>query len=486
LGYDDRYGNRWTQTVTAGTGPSSSLTFSNSGGALTNHPDGWCFDASGNLLAKSGNCPPTAPNFVYDGENRLVADPVAGATYVYDGNGTRIQKCLPNCTSPTASTVYVYSGSQDIAEYNNGAVPSSPSLEFIYSDAIPGSGLLASVASGTTTYFHSDHLSWRVSTNASGQIFGQQGNFPFGESWYSSNGNEFMFTSYQRDAESGLDYAMARYYDTTVARFCSADPLGGQVGDPQTWNRYAYSRNDPINMNDPSGQGFWNWFALIGSIAADIYLGGLPSEAATLGTTISQDTAALSTMYESMRVVQTSPMGETQQGQQPQQRNPQGNVPTDTTLRLNCIQLALNKIVPGALFHQKSGSGAQPWGGHMNGTFESAPLSPQTAQQISDSVQAADKGKVLPNLLPGVDHGARFPSDSSAGGSLHLPSGNVEIASDPVHPGSVTVTASGHIDTYNPQSGPGGTLGHGLHDVLWGTIKQKIFHGDLDKWCPGR
>jgi hypothetical protein len=107
----ERYGNRWSQTVTAGTGPSSSITFSSSGGALTNHPDGWCFDASGNLLAKSGNCPPAAPNFVYDGENRMVGDPTAGPAYVYDGNGNRVGKCLPNCTSPTSSIVYLFSES---------------------------------------------------------------------------------------------------------------------------------------------------------------------------------------------------------------------------------------------------------------------------------------------------------------------------------------------------------------------------------------
>jgi len=85
------------------------------------------------------------------GENRMVADPVAGATYVYDANGTRVQKCLPNCTSPTSSTMYLYSGSQDIAEYDNGVAPSSPSREFIYAGAIPGSGLIASVVAGTTT-----------------------------------------------------------------------------------------------------------------------------------------------------------------------------------------------------------------------------------------------------------------------------------------------------------------------------------------------
>ncbi len=40
-----------------------------------------------------------------------------------------------------------------------------------------------------------------------------------------------------------------------MGRFCSADPLDGQPNDPQSWNRYAYVRNDPVNLTDPSGQG---------------------------------------------------------------------------------------------------------------------------------------------------------------------------------------------------------------------------------------
>jgi len=265
----DRYANRLCQTLTAGSGYQGCLSFANPGGAQTNHPDGWCFDASGNLLAKSGACPPSFPNFVYDGENRMVSD--SGASFTYDGNGVRVQKCMPNCTSPTSSTVYVYAGSHDVAEYDNGAAPTAPSREFIYSGGVPGAGLLAAISGGsspTTTYFHSDHLSWRISTDGTtgsstyGQVNGQQGHYPYGESWYSSNGNEFMFTSYQRDSESGLDYAMARYYDSTAARFCSADPLGGQLGDPQTWNRYAYARNDPVDNVDPSGQDFFSAFVM--------------------------------------------------------------------------------------------------------------------------------------------------------------------------------------------------------------------------------
>jgi len=310
----DKYGNRSSQTVTNGTGPSSSLSFANPGGAQTNHPDGWCFDLSGNLLSKTASpCPPLYPTFVYDGENRLVSAPAAGGTYIYDGNGVRVQKCVTNCT--TSSTVFIFSGSQDIAEYDNGAAPSAPSREFVYSDAIPGSELLASITSGSTvTYFHPDHLNWRISTNSSGQISGAQAHFPFGESLYSQSGNEFVFTSYQRDPETGLDYALARYYDSMAGRFCSADPLGGQVDDPQTWNRYAYARNDPINLEDPSGQGFGSWLAGILEDIFKFFTGAIDDRSVQWGI------SGLATIGTVIRTVdEANPQG------QAQSPNPQQN-----------------------------------------------------------------------------------------------------------------------------------------------------------------
>jgi RHS repeat-associated protein len=333
----DQYGNRLCQTVTAGSGYQGCLSFANPGGAQTNHPDGWCFDASGNLLTKSGTCPPAAPNFVYDGENRMVADPTAGATYVYDGNGTRVEKCLPNCTSPTSSTVFIFSDSQDIAEYDNGAVPSSPSREFIHSDGLPASGLLATITGGsspTVNYFHDDHLDWRISTDGTsgsptyGQVIGYQGHYPFGESWYSNNGNGLVFTSYQRDSESGLDFAMARYYDSTAARFCSADPLGGQLDDPQTWNRYSYSRNDPINLVDPSGKGFFSWFMDALLVLADIFSGGATiPESVEWGISM-QGIDDLATVAAIARQgMSENPQGQKQQSQPPQA--PPGYTPCD-------------------------------------------------------------------------------------------------------------------------------------------------------------
>ena len=64
----------------------------------------------------------------------------------------------------------------------------------------------------------------------------------------------YEFTGYERDAETGLDYAFARYYNAREARFMSADPLGGNITDPQTLNKYTYVRNNPANLTDPWGQ----------------------------------------------------------------------------------------------------------------------------------------------------------------------------------------------------------------------------------------
>src|SRR5262249_31427192 len=90
---------------------------------------------------------------------------------------------------------------------------------------------------------------------------GEQGTYPFGESWYSNNStSQWVFTSYERDRESGNDYALTRSYSGNVGRFMSPDPLDGIVGDPQSWNRYAYVKNDPLNMTDPTGAGFWSDF----------------------------------------------------------------------------------------------------------------------------------------------------------------------------------------------------------------------------------
>jgi RHS repeat-associated protein len=151
--------------------------------------------------------------------------------------------------SGSTTTVTIFSGDLDIAEYVNGAAPSSPSYEYFYA----GSEKIASIQSGTTYYFHNDHLSLRIRTDASGGVVDQRGHYPLGESWYSPSGASSILTTYHRDSESGNDYAMARFYASRLGRFLSSDPIAGSTADPQSLNRFSYTRNDPINLTDPSG-----------------------------------------------------------------------------------------------------------------------------------------------------------------------------------------------------------------------------------------
>jgi RHS repeat-associated protein len=183
-------------------------------------------------------------------ENHLVTNTQAGVVtnYAYDGNGLRVKKCAPNCSSPTSSTVYIFSGSKVIAEYDNGAAPNSPSREYIYA----GSQLLAKIEGSATKYYHQDHLSNRLITDSSGNVAEQKGHFPFGEDWY-QGADKLKFTTYERDPESGNDYALARYHVNRLARFSSPDPVAGSLANPQSLNRYAYALSDPINLADPSG-----------------------------------------------------------------------------------------------------------------------------------------------------------------------------------------------------------------------------------------
>lgn len=58
------------------------------------------------------------------------------------------------------------------------------------------------------------------------------------------------FSGREWDADAKLQNNRARWYDPTIGRFLSEDPIGFDSGDP---NLYRYAGNDPINFRDPSG-----------------------------------------------------------------------------------------------------------------------------------------------------------------------------------------------------------------------------------------
>jgi RHS repeat-associated protein len=111
-------------------------------------------------------------------------------------------------------------------------------------------------------YYFSDHLgSASVITNDQGSMppVEESDYYPFGGEIPISNTdpNTYKFTGKERDSESGLDNFGSRYNASTMGRFMTPDPLGGHNEDPQTLNRYAYVRNNPLSLTDPTGLDFY-------------------------------------------------------------------------------------------------------------------------------------------------------------------------------------------------------------------------------------
>ena len=116
------------------------------------------------------------------------------------------------------------------------------------------------------SYLTADHLgSARVITNQNGAVTTRKDYMAFGDEAssaqrtanpnYDSSETRKGYTGYEKDSESGLEFAQARYYNATHGRFTSVDPLtaSASIKNPQTFNRYSYALNSPYKFTDPLG-----------------------------------------------------------------------------------------------------------------------------------------------------------------------------------------------------------------------------------------
>jgi len=162
----------------------------------------------------------------------------------------------------------------DAALYNTGA-----SLTNV---VMSGTGQSAGSA---VQWLVTDHLGTpRIVVDQTGNLdkIKRHDYLPFGEELFAETGGRTTTQGYngndnirqqwhtlERDVETKLDYAQARYYASTQGRFISPDPLqsSGTIYAPQTWNRYSYGLNNPLKYIDPSG--LYVWDASLGGSASD-------------------------------------------------------------------------------------------------------------------------------------------------------------------------------------------------------------------------
>ena len=70
--------------------------------------------------------------------------------------------------------------------------------------------------------------------------------------------NPYQYNGEYTDSSTGLQYLRARYYDSSQGRFTTKDTLLGSTEKPITRNLYTYCGNNPLNVTDPSGHGWWS------------------------------------------------------------------------------------------------------------------------------------------------------------------------------------------------------------------------------------
>jgi len=239
FGYDG-FGNKWSQAVTKGSGPTLSVNID----AATNRIVGQSYDANGNQ---------TTGGMVYDIENRLRQVPTSGGSYGgredygYAGDNRRVWK-----------QVTIYGSEQDqVSEevYFYGA----EGMRLGTYRPVEAGGGLSFATLRTNVYFGGKLIregGQAVILDRLGSVRGpQQDYYPYGEEKPSATAqNRQKFATYYRDA-TALDYADQRYYSSQFGRFMSPDPYlpSGGPANPQSWNRYTYVENDPVNYHDPQG-----------------------------------------------------------------------------------------------------------------------------------------------------------------------------------------------------------------------------------------
>lgn len=118
-------------------------------------------------------------------------------------------------------------------------------------------------ASRRISYYHTDHLgSTTTVTNEQGQVVAHAEYTPYGATVTQTGTPQpaHQFTGQRLDTDTGLYYYKARYYDPQLGRFIQPDIYLQNPSDPQSFNRYSYVRNNPVNLVDPSGYSFWSVF----------------------------------------------------------------------------------------------------------------------------------------------------------------------------------------------------------------------------------
>ena len=211
------------------------------------------YDDQGNLENKNGQ----AYRFDYGNRLRSVVDK---ETYRYDAHGRRVTTGRPDSTF--AQSFYSLDGQLLLREdHHHGEAQNDDHPELNIPHVYLNGSLLATIewnraaGNGQLKYYHTDALGSPIAvTNAVGAVIDRTDWEPFGAAIGKPSYNGVGYAGHVMDGATGLIYMQQRYYDQSVGRFLSVDPVTADKVKGSNFNRYWYANNNPYKFADPDGR----------------------------------------------------------------------------------------------------------------------------------------------------------------------------------------------------------------------------------------
>lgn len=233
-------------------GPHALLTSTTSGPAGTKAVS-YQYDAKGNTTAITDTGGTTT--LAWNGEDRLDSlaktGQAAATTYLYDADGNQLIRRNPGKTTLNLPTDELTLDTASGSTSNVRSITAPGGLTYTRVTAAIGGGTVLIQAAdphGTNGVQVNTNATQTVTRRPTDPFGNPRGTQPGTNQWAGTKG----FVGGTKDDTTGLTNLGARQYDPVRGRFISPDPIL-DTADPQQWNGYAYSNNNPVNLSDPSG-----------------------------------------------------------------------------------------------------------------------------------------------------------------------------------------------------------------------------------------
>jgi len=163
---------------------------------------------------------------------------------VYDGDGNRVKATIGGVITVYIGNYFEWTGS------------TSTLIKYFYA----GTQRVAMKKGSTVYYLFGDHLgSTAITASSAGAKLGELRYKPWGETrytWGTTYTNRHFTGQLDETTAIGLYFFNARFYDPLLARFAQADSIVPDPSNPQSFDRFAHARNNPVRFSDPSG--YWS------------------------------------------------------------------------------------------------------------------------------------------------------------------------------------------------------------------------------------